>query len=165
MRHQPWSPILVVTLFVSVAIPFTLAGQEQLAKYDPQSFIEGNSLFAESGVSAQKASPVAVLSPTHLSMFCRNVLNAGCQCTTGTAKLTNTGNALLRITSIVTTRNFSERSNCRKTLNAGGSCIITVSFQPPGTGVHSGTLSVSENAVGSPVTASLGGLATCSRSQ
>ena len=53
---------------------------------------------------------------------------------------------------------FTQRSNCGNPLGAGASCTITVTFAPSQRGTANATLSVSDNAVGSPHTASLSGL-------
>jgi len=109
--------------------------------------------------SPSGADPVATLSPTSLRMFCRNA--PVCLCTAGTTKLANTGNASLSITSITATGHFSETNACGKSLGAGKSCNISIAFHPPGTGAYGGKISVSDNASGSPQTASLTGIADC----
>jgi FtsP/CotA-like multicopper oxidase with cupredoxin domain len=76
--------------------------------------------------------------------------------------LSNTGTVPIRINRISLTgtnaNQFTQRSNCGGTLGAGLSCTITVSFAPTQRGTANATLSVSDNAVGSPHTASLSGL-------
>jgi FtsP/CotA-like multicopper oxidase with cupredoxin domain len=76
--------------------------------------------------------------------------------------LSNTGAVPLTINRISLTganaNQFTQRSNCGGTLGAGLSCTITVTFAPTQRATANATLSVSDNAVGSPHTASLSGL-------
>lgn len=74
--------------------------------------------------------------------------------------LTNVGNANLTITSITTTSSFVQTNNCGGGLIPGGSCAINVSFQPARAGTLGGTLSVTDNAPGSPQTVSMSGTGT-----
>jgi hypothetical protein len=77
-----------------------------------------------------------------------------------TATLKNTGDVAVTISSISATAPFSETDNCPSTLNTGSSCQIFVRFKPTGPGIAQGTLSVSDNAVGSPQTVALTGTGT-----
>jgi hypothetical protein len=78
-----------------------------------------------------------------------------------TATLTNTGSAPLAITSIgITGANsgdFNQTNTCGTTLAGGASCSISVTFTPQVVGSLSATLSVSDDASGSPQTVSLSG--------
>src|SRR5690349_4276639 len=74
--------------------------------------------------------------------------------------LTNGTGSPLLISSIGLTGNFSETSNCPlapKTLAAGASCKIGVTFRPLIIGPQSGVLTVSDNGPNSPQTAQLSG--------
>ena len=74
--------------------------------------------------------------------------------------LTNGTQSALLISSIGVTGNFSDTSNCPlapKTLAAGASCNIGVTFRPKVIGLQSGLLSVADNAPNSPQTAQLSG--------
>jgi hypothetical protein len=64
--------------------------------------------------------------------------------------LTNTGNATLTITSISSPANYSQTNNCGSSLGAGASCTINVTFSPTGNGTLGGSITVSDNAAGSP---------------
>jgi uncharacterized repeat protein (TIGR03803 family) len=76
-----------------------------------------------------------------------------------TVTLTNTGNAALNITSIaITPAAFTETNKCGASLAAGASCIITVMFTPSSAGEISGTLTITDNAFGSPHRVSLSGV-------
>ena len=74
--------------------------------------------------------------------------------------MTNNGTAVLNITSIAASGDYSQTNNCGTTLNAGLSCTITVTFTPTQSGLRNGTLSVTDNAPGSPQTVPLSGRGT-----
>jgi hypothetical protein len=74
--------------------------------------------------------------------------------------LTNTGAATLTITNITTTLDFTQMNNCGSSVPPGGSCTLSVSFAPSGTGSRNGTLLVADNAPGSPQSVSLSGVGT-----
>src|SRR5271167_2255514 len=82
---------------------------------------------------------------------------------TGTASgtqpvtLTNTGNAALTIASITASGDFTQTNNCGTSVAVGSSCTISVMFTPTGGGTRSGTLSISDNAPGSPQMVTLSG--------
>jgi FG-GAP-like repeat/Abnormal spindle-like microcephaly-assoc'd, ASPM-SPD-2-Hydin len=72
--------------------------------------------------------------------------------------LTNTGNATLTISSVAASSNFNVVNGCGNSVAAGTSCSIAVSFEPTQGGTIKGTLTVTDNAVGSPQTVSLTGI-------
>jgi hypothetical protein len=86
--------------------------------------------------------------------------------TTSTAKiitLSNTQTVALTISSISVSGDFSEVSTCPiapKTLRAGASCKVSVTFTPTALGVRGGSLSVDENSPGSNQTVPLSGNGT-----
>jgi hypothetical protein len=98
--------------------------------------------------------PSASLSPTTLT-FGDEVLSTSSQPLTAT--LTNSGNAALHVTSVTASTNFSATDDCGSSLAAGQNCTITVTFAPQATGTLAGTLSIADDASGSPHTASLSG--------
>ncbi len=73
--------------------------------------------------------------------------------------LTNTGTAALTITSIAASANFTETNTCGTTLAAGANCAINVTLAPNTTGSVKGTVTITDNAAGSPQTVSLSGTA------
>jgi hypothetical protein len=77
-----------------------------------------------------------------------------------TITLTNTGSGSLNITTISSTGDFSQTNNCAASIASGGTCAIAVSFSPTAAGSRSGTLSVADDATGSPQTAALSGTAS-----
>ncbi len=67
--------------------------------------------------------------------------------------LTNTGTGALTINSIVASGDFAQTNTCPvspATLAAAGTCMINVTFAPTATGARTGTLTVTDNAAGSP---------------
>jgi hypothetical protein len=76
------------------------------------------------------------------------------------ATLTNTGNQPIAISQIAATAPFSQTNNCPSTLQINSSCQINVAFTPTDKGTVNGTLSVSDDAVGSPQTVELSGTGT-----
>jgi hypothetical protein len=77
--------------------------------------------------------------------------------------ITNTGTATLTITSISASGDFLQTNTCgtlNNLLNPGQSCTVSVTFAPTASGARSGSLSVSDNATGSPQTAVLSGTGT-----
>ena len=76
-------------------------------------------------------------------------------------KLTNLGTASLSINGISASGNFSETNDCGSSLAAaGGNCTISVKFSPTTTGALTGTLTINDNAAGSPHTVQLSGNGT-----
>jgi hypothetical protein len=78
--------------------------------------------------------------------------------------LSNTGNAPLNITSIgisgVYASDFVQNNMCGNALAAGANCTIAVTFTPSVSGTEAASLSISDNASGSPQTVSLSGEGT-----
>lgn len=81
-----------------------------------------------------------------------------------TVQLSNTGDAALAnlvVTVAGTNRgDFSQTNNCGTSVAAGGSCTVDIVFTPGGTGSRSASLSIADNAAGSPQTVTLGGTGT-----
>jgi len=71
--------------------------------------------------------------------------------------VTNTAMASLAISGIAASGDFAESNNCGASLPAGSNCTISVTFTPTTTGTRSGTLSISDNAAGSPQSVALSG--------
>jgi hypothetical protein len=74
-----------------------------------------------------------------------------------TVTLSNTGGVALSISRISTSGDFAETNDCSTSLPANSSCAIEVSFTPSSSGTRSGTLSITDDAVGSPHTVALSG--------
>ena len=104
--------------------------------------------------------PVAGLSPSTLTFTAYSGTTSAAQ----TVTLSNTGNAPLTITSIslggTNASSFTQTNTCSTSVAAGSNCTISVKFSPAATGSFSATLSVIDNAAGSPHTSALSGTAT-----
>jgi hypothetical protein len=78
--------------------------------------------------------------------------------------LTNIGSATLTITSITISganpADFSETNTCGSSVAAGASCTINVRFKPTAKGSRTASISIVDNASGSPQTISLTGTGT-----
>jgi hypothetical protein len=74
--------------------------------------------------------------------------------------LTNTGAGVLKINHIGVASPFQQTNNCPSSLGPGANCTITVKFHPTTKGVFHGTVSVTDNAPGSPQKVPLTGTGT-----
>jgi len=100
-------------------------------------------------------SPTAVLSATKL-IFPKTLIG---QTTSLTVTLTNTGNATLNISKIVTTGDFAVQSNtCGAQVLAGNNCAITVGFTPTAKNSRTGILQLTDNAANNPQRVTLTGM-------
>ncbi len=120
----------------------------------------GNRVIPFSAAQVYASVPVATLSPTSLSfaVYVNSWRGASKYVT-----LTNTGTAALGISSIaVTGPGYSQWNNCTATLAASAKCTITVTFRTLAARTSYGTLSVTDNASGSPQKVSLTGTGLCS---
>jgi hypothetical protein len=100
------------------------------------------------------ASPTATLSPTSLTYASQNV---GTTSAAQTITLSNGGTASLAITSIAASGDYAQTNTCGASLAAGANCTISVTFSPTAAGARTGAITVTDNAAGSPQTASLTG--------
>jgi hypothetical protein len=101
--------------------------------------------------------PTVTLSPARLKYSTQLV---GTTSAANTATLTNTSTQTVTISGISITAAFSQANNCPASLRSGRSCQIQVVYQPVAKGPATGTLSVADNATGSPQEVMLGGVAT-----
>ena len=101
--------------------------------------------------------PNATPSPTIL-MFDNELV--GSMSPAQSVTLSNNGTATLNITNIAASANFSETDNCGSNLAIGGSCNINATFVPTVGGNLAGTISITDNAPGSPQTVTLSGVST-----
>ena len=77
--------------------------------------------------------------------------------------LTNTGTAVMTISAITTSGDFGATHDCPlspATLAIGASCTIDVTFTPSGVGASAGSLTITDDAPGSPQTVGLTGSGT-----
>lgn len=62
----------------------------------------------------------------------------------------NLGSAALTISKVATAGDFAQTNDCHSSVAGGGSCAVSIIFSPTATGSRSGTLSLTDNAGGSP---------------
>ncbi|MGH9470823.1 MAG: SBBP repeat-containing protein [Terriglobia bacterium] len=112
----------------------------------------GNAFVAEISPSN---SPGLALNPQKMD-FGNQGLNVAS--TAQTVTLTNVGSAQLTISNISTSGDFSQANTCGSSLApGGGQCTVSVTFTPTQTAAETGTLSITDNAAGSPQQVSLSG--------
>ena len=102
--------------------------------------------------------PPVTLSATSLSF---GTITVGSISNSQTVTMTNTGTAALSITSIAVTgtdaSQFVFANSCGTTLAVGANCTIHGHFAPTKTGAQTGTVTITDNASGSPQTIALSG--------
>ena len=107
------------------------------------------------GVSAVSLAPAGLSFPLQI-----NTTSSAPQ----TITLTNNQTVTLNITGITisgsNSASFSQVNSCGAAVTAGSSCVITVTFTPNTTGSNVATISIADDAPGSPQTATLFGLGT-----
>jgi hypothetical protein len=112
-------------------------------------------------VTGTGIAPQVSLSPSSLVF---GSVAVGKSSAASTLTLSNAGNATLTISSIAITGtnpgDFSQTNNCGSSLAAATSCTINVTLTPAASGTRQASVSVSDNATGSPQTASLSGTGT-----
>ncbi len=112
--------------------------------------------YADAFATQIALAPAVSLSPTSLSFGNQPVgTTSGSQ----TILLTSYGTAPVHIASIAASVDFAQTNDCGNGVAAGSTCTIYVTFTPTTTGTRAGTLTITENASGSPQTASLTGAA------
>jgi hypothetical protein len=95
------------------------------------------------------------LSPLNFSFSSQYVGTSGLP---QTLTVTNTGSAALIITNVATSAvDFGTLSNCTNSVPPNANCTIGVFFDPTASGTRSGTLTITDNATGSPQTVTLAG--------
>jgi hypothetical protein len=108
---------------------------------------------ALSGTGAVSA-PIATFSPSSLIF---GMQAPGTTSASQPVTLTNSGTASLNISGISVTGDFAQTNNCGAAVASGSHCTINITFSPSAGGTRTGTLSVSDNASGTPQTLSLTG--------
>jgi sugar lactone lactonase YvrE len=106
--------------------------------------------------------PAVTLSTTSLS-FSAQLVNTTSPAQTVT--VTNTGGANLIISSIVASGTYTQTNTCpisTATLNPGSTCAISVMFTATAVGTQTGTVTITDNAAGSPHTVALSGIGVTS---
>ncbi len=115
------------------------------------------SLIPLCSVGAFAGAPAVTFSPTSLSFPTQL---RGTTSPPQTVTLTNTGTASLTISSVRASAYYGQTNNCPASLAAGASCSISVTFSPAANGTIAGTVSVVDNAAGTPQSVTLSGICT-----
>jgi hypothetical protein len=89
--------------------------------------------------------PVAGVAPSSLSF---GSVTLGTTSTAQTVTVSNSGSAVLSISSIVASTHFGQSGTCGATLAAGSSCVVNVTFSPLAAGAASGSVTVTDNSGG-----------------
>jgi hypothetical protein len=98
--------------------------------------------------------PVVTLAPEQLTFGSQaQGVASGAQSIT----LANSGTAPLAVSVIAVSGDFAQTNTCPSPLGVGDTCSIAVTFTPTATGARTGSLSVTDNATGSPQTVALAG--------
>lgn len=74
--------------------------------------------------------------------------------------LSNSGTGALSISAITISGDFSQTNNCGSSIASGSSCTVTVTFFPTASGARIGSLTIQDNASGSPQSIPLTGTGT-----
>jgi len=98
--------------------------------------------------------PAATVSPSSLKFGKEAV---GSTSNPRRVTLTNSGSAVLQLSRIVASGDFSEINNCQDIVPIRKSCDIDVVFQPTATGLRTGTITITDNAADSPQVIQLSG--------
>ena len=98
--------------------------------------------------------PVVGLSTTNLTFGNQTV---GTSSTSQSITLSNPGTSSLNITSIMPSGDYSATNNCPGSLGVGLNCVISVTFTPTAPGSRPGSITIVDNASGSPHSVSLSG--------
>ncbi len=106
------------------------------------------------GIANNSGNPVVAFAPPSLTF---SSLPVGTTSAPQSLTITNSGTAGLSIASLATTGDFAQTNNCGSTLAASTSCTLSVMFLPTVSGNRTGTLSITDNAAGSPQGVALSG--------
>jgi hypothetical protein len=114
-------------------------------------------ILADVATPLNATTPIAQLSPSSLDF---GSVQTGTSSAVQSVTVTNSGVGTLSINGVsisgANAGDFGQGNAC-STLTAGASCSISTTFTPSATGARSATLSVSDNAPGSPHTVALSG--------
>jgi hypothetical protein len=160
-RRLPWpAPLVAMTLMWPAVLAILWLGHR--ANRRRVAVAAAASLVLACAAGTVVSSGLAAIAPTlsasalasGIAIF-PSSLDFGSQtvATTTVPKLvsvTNIGADTLNISLITATSEFSTVTSCGTTLAPGGSCAIAVSFTPSAAGSRSGTLTITDDAAGSP---------------
>lgn len=149
-------PNLAATASCSIGVTFTpVANGPRSATVSVTDNASGSPQSVALSGAGVSTVPAVALSPSSLTFgsFAPGTTSAAQQ-----VKLTNSGNAILNISGIIASGDFAATNNCGTSLAAGANCTISVTFTPTAGGTRTGTLSVTDNAAGTPQSVSLSGI-------
>jgi uncharacterized repeat protein (TIGR01451 family) len=98
--------------------------------------------------------PAVTLSPTSLTFGSQIVGNVGLP---QNFTVTNSGTSPLNISKVVASGSFGDSVGCTSPIPVGSTCSISVFFDPASSGSINGTLTITDDAPGSPHTVALSG--------
>lgn len=99
-----------------------------------------------SGTGAQ-LTPQATVAPSALQF---GDVTIQTQSAAQTLTVSNTGGAALSISNIAVAGDFAQTTSCGSSLSAGSNCTIQVTAKPTSVGMRTGTVTITDNAPGSP---------------
>jgi len=167
------TPITLGTVQIT-AYRFALAGGEfqldlsltRSGSFDDQIVILGSSGTNYSSpwnvsdgewISTAASVPAVTLSPTTLNFGSQSVGSSASQ----TLTVTNSGSAALTVSSAsvsgTNASDFTVVNGCTASVAPGSHCTISVTFDPAAAGTRTATLSIADNATGSPQTVAISG--------
>ncbi len=111
---------------------------------------------ALSGTGTATGSATLAASPGSLSFPATTV---GAASSAQTVTVTNTGTLAASISSVSTSGDYTQTSNCGQ-IAAGASCAVSVIFRPNATGTRTGSLTIASNATNPTLTVALTGTGT-----
>ncbi len=132
----------------SVSVSFTpsstgsRAGSVMITDNSPQATHQ----ISLSGTGAQ-ANPQASVAPSALQF---GDVTVQTQSTARVLTVSNSGAATLSISNITATGDFAQSTMCGSSLSPGSNCTIVVTAKPTSIGIRTGTLTITDNAPGSP---------------
>lgn len=144
------------TCTISVTFTPTLVGSESANLSITDDAANSPQAVPLSGVGVG-IQPMVVLSASNLSFPIQLVGTSGVG---QSVTLSNTGGGTLNVTSIVSSGDFSQVNTCGSTVAAGGSCTITVTFNPTNINTRTGSITITDDAPSSPQAISLTGVGT-----
>ena len=146
---------------ISVSFAPSAAGTQTASLGITDDAASSSQSVAMTGTGTTTPVPGAGLSPTNLTFPSQTV---GSTSPAQPVTLTNTGNAPLMISGIslggANPTEFGQTTTCPltpATLVAGANCVVNVTFTPAVAGSRTGSLSVADNAAGSPQNVALNG--------
>lgn len=116
--------------------------------------VASNAATQSASLSGAGTGPLVQLNPTSLN-FGNQIINTASSPQTVT--LTNVGNASLNIAAITGSGDFADQHNCPAALGPNSSCTISVTFTPTAAGTRTGSVTVDDDAQGSPQSFALTG--------